>query len=276
MDVILWTLRRGEGDIVNMYNYLSELMQISTGRNFLNFGHWDDTTKNPAEAQTNLCKMVGDMAELEKARHVLDVGSGFSEPAFFWKKMHPNIAITCVNINPNQLRFASTQANAHEINLANATAIKIPITNESHDRIIALESAQHFRPIEDFILETRRILKKDGTAVIAIPVLSEPSKFNILKIGILKFTWSSEHYDMDTIKKIIHDAGLRITEIRLIGSNVYVPLAEYYIENHQFLRSEILKKYPSYIEKILFKSILKMKQSATDHTIEYMLIKYTK
>lgn len=259
-----------------MYNYLSELMQISTGRNFLNFGYWDDATENPADAQTNLCKIVGDMAELEKARHVLDIGSGFSEPAFFWKKMFPNITITCLNINPNQLKFAITQTNIHQINLANATAVKIPIADESCDRIIALESAQHFRSIEDFILETRRILKKGGTAVLAIPVLSKPSKFSILKIGILKLTWSSEHYDIDTIKKIIQHACLKITEVRLVGSNVYLPLAKYYIQNRQFLRSEILKKYPSYIEKILFKSILKMKQSATDHTIEYMLIKYTK
>ncbi len=276
MDVILWTLRRGEGDIVNMYNYLSELMQISTGRNFLNFGYWYDTTKSPADAQTNLCKIADDMAELENARCVIDIGSGFSEPAFFWKKSHPNITITCVNINYNQLKFASTQTNAHEINLVNATAVKIPISDESCDRIIALESAQHFRPIANFISETRRILEKGGTAVLAIPVLSKPSKFNILKIGILKLTWSSEHYDINTIKKIIQDTGLKITEIRLVGSNVYLPLAEYYIQNRQILRSEILKKYPSYIEKILFKSILKMKQSTTDHTIEYILIKYTK
>ncbi|MHB8546157.1 MAG: class I SAM-dependent methyltransferase [Nitrosotalea sp.] len=276
MDVILWTLRRGEGDIVNMYNYLSELMKISTGRNFLNFGYWDNTTKSPADAQTNLCNLVGNMAELEKARHILDVGSGFSEPAFLWKKAHPNITITCLNINPNQLKFANIQANIPEINLVNATAVEIPISDESCDGIIALESAQHFRPIEDFISETRRILKKGGTAIFAIPVLSKPSKFSILKIGILKLTWSSEHYDIERIKKIIQDIGLNITEIKLVGSNVYLPMAEYYIQNHQFLRSEILKRYPSYVEKILFKSMLKMKQAATDHTIEYVLIKCTK
>ncbi|MGI0094037.1 MAG: class I SAM-dependent methyltransferase, partial [Nitrosotalea sp.] len=247
-DVILWTLRRGEADTVNMYNYLSELMQISTGRNFLNFGYWDNTTKNPTDAQTNLCNLVGNMAELEKTRHVLDVGSGFSEPAFLWKKTHPNSTITCININRNQLKFVNMQTDTPEINLVNATAVKIPISDESCDRIIALESAQHFKPIKNFISETRRILKKSGIIVLAIPALSKPSKFNILKIGILKLTWSSEHYDIETIKKIIQDAGLKIIEIKLVGSNVYLPLAEYYTQNRQFLRSEILKKYPSYVE----------------------------
>ncbi len=251
-------------------------MQISTGKNFLNFGYWDVATKDPTTAQANLCNLVGNMAELEKTRYILDVGSGFSEPAFLWKKAYPNITITCVNINRNQLKFANIQTDTSEINLVNATAVKIPISDESCDRIIALESAQHFKPIKDFISETRRILKKNGITILAIPVLSKPSKFNILKIGILKLTWSSEHYDMETIKKTIQDSGLKITEIKLVGSNVYLPLAEYYIQNRQFLRSEILKIYPSYVEKILFKSMLKMKQAATDHTIEYVLIKCTK
>ena len=276
MDVILWTLRRGEGDVVNLYNYLSGLMQISTGGNFLNFGYWNDSTKNPVDAQTNLCNMVKDMAELKEARHVLDVGSGFSEPAFLWKKSHPDVTITCLNINQNQLKSANKHATTHGINLLNSTAVKIPISDESCDRIIALESAQHFRPIQDFISEAKRILKKDGAIVLAIPVLSRPSKMNIFQIGILKFTWSSEHYDIETIKKTIQNAGLKTTETKLIGSKVYLPLAEYYIQNRQSLREEILKRYPSYVEKILFKSMLKMKQAAADHTIEYILIKCTK
>ena len=276
MDVILWTLRRGENDVVNLYNYLSGLMQVSTGGNFLNFGYWDNTTKNPIDAQTNLCDTVANMTHLEKSMCVLDVGSGFSEPAFYWKKKYPNISITCVNINYNQLRSANNQACTDEINLLNSTATKIPISDESCDRVIALESAQHFKPIQDFISEAKRIIKKDGEVILAIPVLAKPSKISITKIGILKFTWSSEHYDIQTVKKTIQDSGLKITEIRFIGENVYLPLADYYVNNHQFLRSEILKRYPSYVEKILFKSMLKMKQAAADHTIEYALIKCTK
>ena len=275
MDVILWTLRRGEGDVVNLYNYLSGLMRVSTGGNFLNFGYWHDTTENPVDAQTNLCNMIKDMAELKETSHVLDVGSGFSEPAFLWKKSHPDITVTCLNINQNQLKSASKQ-NIHGINFLNSTAVKIPISDGSCDRVIALESAQHFRPIQDFISEAKRILRKDGIITLAIPVLSRPSKMNIFKMGILKFTWSSEHYDIETIKQTIQDTGLKISKTKLIGSNVYLPLAEYYIQNHQSLRKEILKIYPSYVEDILFKSMLKMKQVAMDHTIEYMLLKCTK
>ena len=278
LDVILWTLRRSEADVVNLYNYLSGLMQISTGGNFLNFGYWDESTKNPVDAQSNLCSIVGKMARLTDAKKILDVGSGFSEPALFWKKNYPDIDITCLNINSNQLRSASKilDKTGCKINLLNSTATKIPLANESCDRVIALESAQHFKPIHEFISEAKRVLKKDGFVILAIPVLLKPTKMDILKIGILKFTWSSEHYDLETVKKTINDAGLNIIETQLIGSKVYSPLADYYVKNHEFLRSEILKLYPSYVEKILFKSMLKMKEAARDQTIEYALVKCIK
>jgi ubiquinone/menaquinone biosynthesis C-methylase UbiE len=278
MDVILWTLRRNEGDVVNLYNYLSGLMQISTGGNFLNFGYWDESTKNPVDAQSNLCNTVGKMAQLNDAKKILDVGSGFSEPALLWKKNYPDLDITCLNINSNQLKSANKilKKTGNKINLLNSTATKIPFANESCDRVIALESAQHFKPIHEFISEAKRVLKKNGFAILAIPVLLKPTKIDILKIGILKFTWSSEHYDFETIKKSINDSGLNIVETQLIGLKVYSPLADYYIKNHEFLRSKILKLYPSYVEKILFKSMLKMKEAAIDQTIEYALVKCIK
>ena len=281
MDVILWTLRRSEEDVVNLYNYLSGLMQISTGGNFLNFGYWDDSTKNPLDAQSNLCNIVAKMAELSNTKQVLDVGSGFSEPAIHWKQSFPDIKITCLNINSNQLRTANkrldeTNQGTNTINLLNSTATKIPLADESCDRVIALESAQHFRPIQEFISESKRIVKKDGFVILAIPVLLKPTKMDIFKMGILKFTWSSEHYDLDTIKNTIEDTGLKIMEINLIGSNVYLPLADYYIKNRELLRKEIIRRYPSYVEKILFKSMLKMKQATRNKTIEYALVKCTK
>jgi cyclopropane fatty-acyl-phospholipid synthase-like methyltransferase len=280
VNVILWTLRRNETDVVNLYNYLSELMQISSGGNFLNFGYWDETRKNPVDAQSNLCDIVGNMAQLSDAKQVLDVGSGFSEPSILWKKKYPDINITCLNINSNQLRSArkilENYQNTSEINLLNSTATKIPMVDESYDRIIALESAQHFKPFHEFISEASRILKKDGLLILAIPVLLKPTKIDILKIGMLKFTWSSEHYDLNTIKKIIRDTEINMVETQLIGSKVYVPLAEYYIRNHEFLRTKILKSYPSYVEKILFKSMLKMKKASRDQIIEYALVKCMK
>ncbi len=280
-DLLLWTLRRNENDAVNLYDYLSSIMQISTGGNFLNFGYWDSSTDEPVSAQINLCRIIGKMGELSKVTKIVDAGSGFSEPSVVWIKDQPHLDIVCLNINSNQLRFANNSMRENHlmpnsVNLVQSTATKIPLSESSIDSVIALESAQHFRPLDKFISESNRILKKNGLLVLAVPVLSRRSRIDIFNIGILKLTWSSEQYDFETIKKAIESTGLALIEKQFIGTNVYLPLADYYIKNRQSLRSKILSKYPSYVEKILYKSILKMREASKNGIIDYVLIKCAK
>ena len=104
IQVILWTFRRNEQDVVNLYNSLSPVMQLATGGSMLNFGFWNQNTKDPSEAQRELCTLVGNLAELDSAKTVIDVGSGFSAPAMHCESMYDSSHITCVNINFNQLK----------------------------------------------------------------------------------------------------------------------------------------------------------------------------
>ena len=283
IDVLLWTFRRDETDVINLYNTLASLMQISTGSNMLNFGYWNENTINPVEAQTTLCKIVSEMAELKTAKNVLDVGSGFSEPASIWKTSFPHIEISCLNVNQAQLGFASKILKSVQpqnkpefsqvIHLVNSTATKLPFADKTMNRIIALESSQHFKPFSGFVSESKRVLKDNGILVLAIPVMSHPTKSELFKLGILSFTWSSEHYHLDELKETIENSGFKITSTDLIGSRVYEPLADYYVKNRKLLRPRILRQYPSYIEKILVRSLLKMKQVSENGTIDYALLK---
>ncbi|NNL53161.1 MAG: methyltransferase type 11, partial [Nitrosopumilus sp.] len=40
LQLLLWTFRRNEKDVVNLYSTLSPVMQIATGGSMLNFGYW--------------------------------------------------------------------------------------------------------------------------------------------------------------------------------------------------------------------------------------------
>ena len=289
LQVFLWTFRRGEQDVVNLYNSLSPLMQIATENNMLNFGYWKNNPTDPLEAQNELCKLIGEMAELDSASTVLDVGSGFSVPATYWKSQYKNINITCININFQQLALSTklvsnnisdTKENSYallqtdDVRFVNATSTFLPISNSSVDRIIALESAQHFRPLDQFIRESKKALKKNGSLVIAIPVTKIPSKISsFMKLGILSLTWASEHYGLDDVRTAIINEGFHISKIQSIGPYVYDPLANYYIKNRKHLRERILKQYPSYLENILYKSLLKMKETSQKGIIDYVLIK---
>jgi len=274
--MVLWTFRRNENDVVNLYNTLSPVMQLATGGSMLNFGHWKKDEQSPVDAQNRLCDEVGKLAELNSANSLLDVGSGLSSPSIIWATSYPDIDILCLNINYMQLQLAkktvSKKIPSSTIHGINSTATKFPLSSNSMERIIALESAQHFKPFSNFISESYRVLKNDGILTFAIPVTKKKSN---IKLGILALTWSSEHYSEDfvilkTCKKF------RIIKKMEIGSDVFEPLANYYIKNRHALRKNILTKYPSYVENILFKSLLKMKKASDEKLIDYLLVKCVK
>jgi len=268
LDIFLWTLRRNEKDVVNLYNTLSPVMQLATGGSMLNFGYWNDENSDPISAQKNLCSYFAKMAELETAKTIIDVGSGLSAPAIFWRDNFKNLSINCVNINHSQLLYSGSQ---RKIEFINSSSTKLPFSKNSIDRVLALESAQHFKPISEFISESKRVLSDSGLLVLAIPVTVNTS--SISKLGILKFTWSSEHYSLEQIRHVITLGGFTISEEKLIGSSVYDPLADYYLQKRNQLKELILQQYPQYVETLLFKSIKKMKKASKEKIIDYVLLK---
>ena len=267
-DVFLWTFRKNEKDVINLYNTLSPVMQIATGGTMLNFGYWSSQHSDPISAQENLCHIFGNLSELSTAKNAIDVGSGLSAPSKFWRDAFPNLKLYDVNINFKQLCFSKHQKN---IQFLNSTSTKLPFMNNSVDRVLALESAQHFKPLDDFIVESKRVLIPSGFLVIAVPITVSDASLG--KLGLLKFTWSSEHYSLDYLKNLLTSNGFKIIDEKLIGSNVYDPLADYYVENRKTLSNNILEHYPGYMEKILYKSLLKMKKASQEKIIDYVLLK---
>ena len=295
--------------------------------NMLNFGYWTRTTTNPIEAQIKLCELVGIFADLKSTKKVIDIGSGFCAPALLWNMRYNNnddnlFDIFCVDINLEQLHGAlenitslpltritksaltyeminadtaagckqQTRAKnaAAAISLVNATATILPIANNCVDRIIALESAQHFKPLSKFFSESKRVLKPEGLIVIALPVVGTklsylPPLLQFAKLGILYFTWASEHYSLEKIKSEIKTEGFKIQDIQHIGHHVYEPCADYYIQNRRLLKKRLKTRGHSharsilieFVERIIYFSALKMKDSSQKEIIDYVLIKVT-
>ena len=283
IELFLWTFRRKEKDVVNLYDSLSDLMRLATGGDMLNFGYWDDETNTALEAQKKMCTIFGKKALLEPNQHIVDVGSGIGSPAIQWSIEYSSVKLSCININFTQLLSSIDNVNKSiptnnikNFNFVNATATTLPFENESIDRVLALESAQHFKPLKNFISESFRILKKNGILALAIPVMAENHNASILKLGSLTFTWSSEHYSKEFVESNLKQEGFKNIDLQKIGSNVYEPLANFYVENRNSIKNKILQDYPAYVEKILFKSLNKMKQVSEKKIIDYILISCTK
>jgi len=275
LDIIFWTFRRNEKDVVNLYNTLSPVMQLAVGGDMLNFGYWENGSTTPIAAQQALCSKVGKLGDLDSAKNLIDVGSGIAGPARFWSSEYPKLDIICVNTNFTQLQNAISGKNLERINQHNSTSANFPFVSDSIDRVIALESAQHFKDFDSFISESKRVLKNNGILVIAIPVARE-FEDSLMKLGILSFTWSSEHYSTDFIKTKLKDHNLEIIEIDSIGEKVYPPLTKFYTQNRKEIKQNLNSVFPSYLEKILYKSLLKMKEVSESKTIDYVLIKCKK
>ena len=275
--MVLWTFRRNENDVVNLYNTLSPVMQLATGGDMLNFGYWHKEDISPVNAQNRLCNKIGELAELESANSLLDIGSGLSAPAIIWAKLYPDVNISCLNINYIQLQLAKKIIEEKTLNSMingiNSTSTMLPFSTNSLERIIALESVQHFKPFHHFISESYRILKKNGILTFAMPVIKNNS--SVKKLGVLALTWSSEHYKQDFVISKTTKKFKIIKKIE-IGHDVFEPLSDYYIKNRRRLRNNILTQYPSYVENLLFKSLLKMKKISHEKLIDYLLIKCIK
>ncbi len=284
IELFLWTFRRKEKDVVNLYDSLSDLMRLATGGDMLNFGYWDDETKSALDAQKKMCTIFGKKALLESNQHIVDVGSGISSPAIQWYLEYSPVKLSCININFTQLhnsinnvyKSIPTNNTDESFNFVNATATTLPFENESVDRVLSLEAAQHFKPLNNFISESLRILRKNGILALAIPVMSKNYTASMMKLGTLSFTWSSEHYSEEFVKSTLKQEGFNNIDLQKIGSNVYSPLANFYIENRTSIKNKILQYYPSYVEKILFKSLNKMKEVSEKKIIDYILISCTK
>jgi cyclopropane fatty-acyl-phospholipid synthase-like methyltransferase len=296
--IILSVIRRNEHDIVNVYDTFSNLMRISTGGNLLNFGYWTRGITNPLQAQIQLTKIFGTYGSFDAAQTLLDVGSGFSIPALHWIHSYSNLKIYCLNISLKQLKSANSEIGiiqpSKDANLnmnstgnidnrlfhINSTSTSMPIRNESVDRIAAFESAQHFKPISQFIHESKRILKNSGLLIMAMPVITNKKDrvpfSKSYNLGILAVTWASEHYSVKMLESLLLKDDFELSNIEYIGRNIYGPLAEFYIQNRDRLRSEITKEYPKFLEIILYKSMVKMKLESDKNFIDYVLIKAIK
>lgn len=325
INTLLSVLKRDERAVVSIYQMFTSYARILTRTNMINFGFWTQETTSIKQAQEALCTITGNLAELNTAKNLLDIGSGLLGPAEHWNREYKLMnGIICIDVNYQALKMSraidskydydnevlieplaktevtnkkcTTRHNCVVLSRVNATATCLPFSDCFTDRIIALESAQHFKSFLEFIRESHRVLKKTGLMVLAIPVITNPkpsgvhrikllnSLRNLRVLGILSLTWASEHYELAQINSIISQEHFVISDILSIGKSVYIPLTDFYIQDRKEFRRAVLCKHSSFLkkfalditERMVHRSALKMKKLSLSGDIDYVLIKATK
>jgi SAM-dependent methyltransferase len=308
----LWIFKQTDKDIIKLYNSLTPYVRTAVNDSndyMLNFGYWVKNDNDPVNAQHKLSAIFGKFAKFDTVEMIADVGSGFSAPAVQWGSEYPHLRILCVDINYMELSTArklvifapptpTSPTFSDRISLINASSSMLPFGKDKLDMIVAFESAQHFQSIDNFLIGSRSILKPGGLIVLAIPVVDlRPldnggnqnvnfiKKLKLMKeLGILYFSWASNHYDINTISKSITKQGYRIEEFQRIGHQVYEPLAEYYVRNRKSIRHRLIQSFATYkqrmyfefVEYMVYRSALKMKVLSMNGMLDYVLIRAKK
>jgi erythromycin 3''-O-methyltransferase len=234
---IAGNLRRNRADLV--YDLFGEKHLWSERTRYINLGYW----RNAAgidEASTHLVHLVGDTAALTSEDRVLDAGFGFGDQAIYWTRTFRPRHIDGVNVSARQVKrgreLVEEAGLSDKITFWLADAAQAPFPDGSFDKIIALESAFHFRTREKFFAAAHRLLRPGGTLVLADFILDSRRTANLrtfLGVQFGSLAWQIPMCNLQSIDTYL--AQLRANGFQdVVASNVtadVIPPFERYIDS---------------------------------------------
>jgi microcystin synthetase protein McyJ len=146
---------------------------------WLNFGYWKGVDTQ-GQACRQLADLLADAARMAPGHQVLDCGFGFAEQDFHWLDTRKPAHITGINVTPLHIEVAQKRIDGRGLNermtLHRASATKLPFADATFDCVVALESAFHFDPRDEFMAEAFRVLKPGGwlAAADCLPLPGDP------------------------------------------------------------------------------------------------------
>ena len=107
-----------------------------------------------------------------KGRQVLEVGPGIIRHLEYVKSKPAKYAICDINedvLNMSEKQLRAAEIPCETILLARESGSELPFADESFDVVISFNSLEHLHPLDDYLIEIKRILKRGGELVGGIP-----------------------------------------------------------------------------------------------------------
>jgi SAM-dependent methyltransferase len=122
---------------------------------------------SPWRYQVSLYKKLLDSADIyyNSKGILLDVSCGLGGGTAFYRDYYNFDKVIGVDLNPLHIDICSRKNK--KVNYINASALRVPLSNESIDLVVSVESAGYFEDINLFLKEAWRLLAPGGKLIIA-------------------------------------------------------------------------------------------------------------
>jgi len=220
------------------YNQLISILKKvgnNENSNFMNYGYWDKPNMTMFDANKRLCKIVGSKGDLKNAKNILDVGCGYGEQDFYWKK-NINAKIHAIDICNISINKAKKINKNKDITFDTGNACSLNFDDNTYDRVVSLESAFHYDPRINFFKESYRVLKKGGKLVIADILYNDDDDIDIFNVinrnafGKLFEIPETNKISMLQFKTQLEEVGFKV-KLEDITDKTFKPYYNYFFKN---------------------------------------------
>lgn len=226
-------LRPGRDRAGDVYELLGSHNNLGRRSLYVNLGYWAEAEDYDAACE-DLARQLGHLAELGPGQRVLDAGFGFADQDMLWVRELGVDEILGRNLSPTQLARArervAAAGMAARIRLELGSALATGAPDAHFDRVVALESAFHFRSREAFFHEAFRVLRPGGVLALAdlAAVEGRPERGLVERLlGFLgRRLWQVPEENMvpaTTYRAQLEGAGFHDVQVRSIAEHVFAP-----------------------------------------------------
>jgi cyclopropane fatty-acyl-phospholipid synthase-like methyltransferase len=274
---VMGALRRDRADLV--YDLLDEKHLWSETTRYINLGYWRNAG-GIDEASTQLVELVGQRAALGANDRIFDAGFGFGDQDIYWMQRFQPRHIDGVNVSARQVTRARQRVD--EAGLADRITFWLSDAAEPHfpggtfDKIIALESAFHFRTRKKFFSHAARLLRPGGMLVLADFVAHRQNAANFPAWVGKRF--GSLAWQIPMVN--LHSIDIYTAQLREHGFRDIIPTditADVIAPFKRFMNSRLKERRPwkHYHPLVLWGAKLQMKLGFLD-SLDYYIVSATK
>lgn len=202
------------------------------GGGLINFGYWPNsfleneeiTIEQRIACSKEIYKIIANLAGILHKHNLLEVGCGLGYGASLISQYYQPKLVVGVDISPDQIarakKYQVIGVKEGKLRFTISEAESMPFPDNSFDRIISVEAAQHFDSMNSFSKEVARILKPNGKFVMTSFFPKNKEGVEAVNAIIPDYYIHGSQYTIDEVKKEIFD-HMHTVKVTSIGENVW-------------------------------------------------------